>query len=116
MKAIILKVSDEQYEAYQLDKKFQLNSDAGGMCWDDEQCIALIGGGVRTTIDFIKKLQKYLETGDESILHWDYCITKYAGKPTKRCLKEIDDMLHNEESIACVKHWNKYHKDDQVQL
>lgn len=116
MKEIKIKVTDEQYDAYQLDIKYQLHSGFGGQVWDEEALVSPVGTGVATKINFIEKAQKYLISGNLDDLDWLYCPATYRGKPTKNTIKELNKLIHNEESIACVKHWNKYNPDDKIIL
>ena len=116
MKEIKLIVTDEQYQGYLLSKKYELHSDSGGCTWDEDDVIYLLHSGYESKIAEIKRFQEYLETHDESVLEWTYCVQKYACKPTKRCIAELNGFLQEQESIDCVKLWNKYHPYDKIIL
>ena len=113
MKTLKLKVTNEEYDAFQLDNKLQLNMHSFHEVVDEKFLSGFIGGGVLTTINKLKRIKLSIQNEDWNLLYNDFCLKFYKGKPTKSSLKEVYDELHNEKYITVIEHWNKYHPEDK---
>ncbi|MEX0596276.1 MAG: hypothetical protein WD512_07225 [Candidatus Paceibacterota bacterium] len=122
---IEFELTDELYDGYLLDSKYQIQSPAGLWVYDEKQIISFLeclGSGYKNEIETIKKVLKVLINNDMETAFYLQRIVfggglrLHFGKITKPDKDFLIDYLNDPKRIECVEVWNKYHPDDMIDI